>query len=130
MGDITDIKAAQTVKITGAEVDGTEQTAVRSFPWGEIRNADIITKAIDGTLNFTAGTPTEIKVGASRMDDRKVVFFIPDAKGKYGYTVGVQNIPVFKNQPITLYLSEDQGVWFDFDSGTHDLFVTEGSGEN
>jgi len=130
MGDIKDIEAAQSIKIVGAEVDGKEQTPVRSFPWGEIRSADIVTKAIDGTLNFSAGTPTEVKVGVSRMSDRKVVFFIPSAKGKYGFSAGSQNIPVFKNQPVTIHLSEDQGVWFNFNSGTHDLFVMEGSGEN
>jgi len=129
MGDIQDKDAAIMTKLVGSESDGTEQTPIRSFPWGEIRNADIITKAIDTTLNFTAGTPTELKVGGTRMLHRKVVFFIPAANGKYGYTAGSQNIPAFRNQPITLALSEDQGVWFDFDNGTHDLFLSEGSGE-
>ena len=130
MGDIEDKDAAQSVKLIGSSSDGTEQTPIRSNTSGELRNADVITKAIDNTLNFTAGTPTEIKVGGSRMIKRKFVHFIPAAKGKYGFTAGTQNIPVFKDQPITIRLTDDQGIWFDFDTGTHNLYVVEGSGEN
>ena len=130
MADIDDINAAQTTKIVGAESDGTEQTPVRSSSDGELRNSDSLTKAIDGTLSGTAGSPFEIKVGASRMVGRKTVFFIPDAKGSYGFTVGSQNIPVSKGQPVDISLTDDQGIWFDFNSGTNDLYVVEGSGEN
>lgn len=129
MADISDVDAAQSVKLVGSSSDGTEQSPIKSTASGEIRSSDIVTKAIDGTLNFTAGTPTEIKVGGSRMTDRKFVQFIPAAKGSYGYTIGSQNIPVGKNQSVTIYLSDDQGIWFDFNSGTNDLFVSEGSGE-
>ena len=127
MADISDINAAQTVKVVGADSTGVEQTPVQSTSDGELRTSDSLTKAVDGTLSFTAGTPTEIKVGGSRLVGRKVLFFIPAAAGKYGFTAGSQNIPVSKNQPITITITDAQGVWFDFNSGTNNLYVVEGS---
>lgn len=115
------------VKIT----DKNEGDCAKVNASEDLFTADIIEHAgVDGTLSGTAGTPFELKVGGSPLADRKVIFFIPNAKGKFGFTAGVgtQSIPVFKSQPVTIDAGPGVSVWFDFDAGgPHDLYLAEGS---
>jgi len=130
MGDLDDKNAAQSTKIIGADSNATETTPVRSKPWGDMGVSDHIESAQDDTITVTAGTPIKLQIGVDPLPNRKVLFFIPDGKVIYGFSSGVgnQNIPVYKNQPVRIKVTEGQIVWVDALAGTVDIFIVEGAG--
>jgi hypothetical protein len=119
MSDLTDIQAAQSVKVVGANSTGTEQVPVESAvdPNGKGRLlVDAISKLTDGTNTVlvtplgdlevsdglsnggvngnlvltTANTAYEAKVGASRLTNRKsLTIQAVDFDVYWGYSSGV-----------------------------------------
>ena len=73
MADLTDIQAAQSVKIVGSDATGLEQTPVNSTTLGELQTSDIITGAgLEGALSVGISA-IEAKVGISALTNRKVL---------------------------------------------------------
>jgi len=115
MADITDINAAQSVKIIGSASDGAESVPVNSSVNGELTNVDTCNaEAIYGVL--TVGTtPVEIKVGTSKLSGRKFLHLQSKDRGIYfGYSNSVSTsngTELFKNQILFLPIGEAVSVW-------------------
>jgi len=127
MADIEDIDAAQTVKVVGSDPTGVEETPVSSTPNGELKIADTHNNGgLDAVLNITSGTPLELKVGASRLANRKyVIFEALDAGVKWGFSNSTQSFDVFKSQLLMVPIGENTEIWFDCDNGNKSVAIAE-----
>jgi len=127
MADIQDIDAAQTIKVVGSDPTGVEETPVSSTIHGEIKIADTHNNGgLDKVLTITAGSPLELKVGASRLAARKyVVFEALDTGVKWGFSNSTQSFDVFKRQLLMVPIGENTEIWFDCTSGTKSVAIAE-----
>jgi hypothetical protein len=127
MADIQDIDAAQTVKVVGSSTDGTEQTPVSSTPNGELKIADTHNNGgLDTTISVTSGSPVELKVGATRLANRKyVIMEALDTGIKWGFSNSTQSFDLFKSQLIMVPIGENTEIWFDCQSGTKQVSIAE-----
>lgn len=127
MADLDGIEAAQSVKIIGSEADGTEETPVGSTGLREILVVEkILDSGLDDEISITAGTPVEVKVGASRKTDRKVVIILPiDGKIKWGFSNTTLSFPLFKRQNAIISAGPDTAIWIDAISGTVSVAIGE-----
>lgn len=102
MADLTDIQAAESVKIIGSTSTGVETTPVKSRPNGDLAVSDLLT--VGGTqANLVVGTTAvEVKVGANKLTNRKLVTVLPvDSVLYFGWSIGVTTstgTPIQKNQ--------------------------------
>lgn len=126
MGDISDIDAAQSVKLIGSSSDGTEQAPVGSTTNGEVLASDTANSGgLDAVLNLTT-TPQEGKVSTSVKSDRKyIVMQALDKNVKWGFSNTTQSFDLFKNQIIIVPLGPNTSVWFKMSSGTGDVAFGE-----
>lgn len=127
MADINDKDAAQSIKVIGATSDGTEETPVSSSPNGELKIADTHNNGgLDTVITITSGVPVELKVGGSRLANRKyVVIEALDTGIKWGFSNTTQSFDLFKSQLIMVPIGENTEIWFDCDSGTKDVAIAE-----
>lgn len=127
MADLDGIEAAQSVKIMGSEADGTEETPVGSTGLGEFHVVEkLLDAGLDDEISITAGTPVEVKVGASRKTDRKVVIVQPtDGKIKWGFSNTTQSFPLYKLQHAIISAGPDTAIWVDAISGTVNVAIGE-----
>jgi hypothetical protein len=73
MADLTNLQAAETVKIAGADAAGVETNFVNASGSHEMFVHDVWrTSGVEATLSLTT-TAQEIKVGASKLTDRKML---------------------------------------------------------
>ena len=128
MADLDGIEAAQSVKIIGSEADGTEETPIGSTALRELYTVEkLLDTGLDDEISITAGTPVEVKVGASRKADRKVVIIQPlDGKIKWGFSNTTQSFPLFKRQNAIICAGPDTAIWIDAITGTVDVAIGEG----
>lgn len=94
--------------------------------YDEAQIAEVINyNSAQTTLNVTT-TAQEVKVGASRLADRKAIFLLPlDANIKWGFTSGSQPFLLFKRQFIILPIGDNVAVWTSTITGTGSLVVGE-----
>lgn len=125
MADIDDINAAQTVKVVGSDATGVEETPVSSTLNGDMQTADILDNGgLDTIINVTS-TPVELKVGGSRLANRKyVIMEALDTGIKWGFTSSTQSFDLFKSQLIMVPVGENTEVWFST-SGTKQVAIAE-----
>lgn len=120
MADLNNLQAAQTIKIAGSDSSGTETTFVNSTANGEIKSADLLNVSVlQSILSVSvAGAAVEVKVGASRLVNRKSIQI--QAQGTniiYGYSSTVQPFTLANGSTITLSVGDGVGVWVDRASG-------------
>lgn len=130
MADLNNLQAAQTIKIAGSDSSGVETTFINSTLSGEIKSADLINVSIlQTTLSVSvAGAPIEVKVGASRLANRKSVQVQANGTGVvYGYSVGSQPFVLANGSSITISLGDAVGIWVDRASGAGavDVIIAE-----
>lgn len=126
MADLSDLQAAQSTKIVGADSAGIETNPLGVKSNQEARTVDTCdTSAIDAVLNLTTGS-TEGKVGGARLVNRKYVEFQALSTGvKWGYNTSC-NFDIFKNQFLVL-MHGDQPIYFKMSSGTGQVVFAEKS---
>ena len=75
MADLTDLQAAETVKIVGVDATGAETSPVHATVAGELAVVDTVRgSGVYGAL--TIGTSAqELKVGGSPLANRKIIIF-------------------------------------------------------
>lgn len=105
MADLTDLQAAETIKIVGANSSGVETNAVNASANGDLTTVDGLRNGgVFGTLSIpTANTAVEAKVGGSRLVNRKSLVIIPQDDMFWGYdnTVTISNgMPIKKDQVL------------------------------
>ena len=115
MADLSDLQAAQTIKIAGATASG-ETNFVNATLNNEIKAADILNVAVAQAVlvvNQTA-SPVEVRAGASRLANRKSVMI--QAQGTnvvYGFSATSQPFTLANGATITISLGDGVGVWID-----------------
>lgn len=124
MADLNNLQAAQTIKIAGSDSSGVETTFVNSTLNGEIKSADILNVTVTQSLLSIGTSATEIKVGASRLVNRKSVQI--QAQGTnlvYGYSSGTQIFTIANGETVVLSLGDNMGVWIKRSSGIGNVNV-------
>ena len=127
MADLSEKKSSQAVKIAGADSNGSETYYADVTPNKELSIADTHNNGgLDVILNIISGTPQELKVGVSRLANRKyVILEALDTGIKWGFSNTTQSFDLFKSQLIMVPIGENTEIWFDCDSGTKDVAVGE-----
>lgn len=129
MADLTGIEASQSVKIVGNDATGTETNPVRASANGDLNVGDLLT--VGGTQsNLTVGTSAvEVKVGASKLANRKCVTVMPvDADMYWGWTSGVTTstgTPIFKSQKATFEVNDTATIFLICASASKNARITE-----
>ena len=87
--------------------------------------------SVEDEISVNAITPTELKVGDSPADERKVVTFeAQNGKIRWGFTdeiTALKGYIGFKNQIITVEASDQQPVYVIAQSGTVTVYFSERS---
>lgn len=150
MADLSDIQAAGVTKIVGSDSSGVEQTPVQSTSNGalhsNLRNnagtevgtvltpitvhKGIRTGGVHANVSVpTANTPVEVKVGGSRLSNRRTVTIVPDADMFWGYSNTVttsSGTPIYKNQFMSFDVADDTvQIWIICGSASKNMRVTE-----
>lgn len=89
MADLNDLQAAGSTKVVGSDSSGVETNYLNVTSNGDVNVVDGISGGgTQGLLSVpTANTPVEVKVGASRLSNRKLVTFqAVDADFYWGYS--------------------------------------------
>lgn len=119
MADLNGLQASESMKIAGADSSGVETNYVNATANGDIKSADILNVSVlQGVLTITTGTPQEVRVGASRLANRKSVQI--QAQGtnlQYGYTSTSQIFTIANGTTIVLAIGDGVGVWISRSSG-------------
>lgn len=113
MSDLSELNSTLPVKIAGASSSGSETNYVNATSNGEIKSADILNVAVtQGTLSLALNTPQEVRVGASRLVNRKTVQIqAQGANVQYGFTSGAQPFTIANGTTIVLSLGDGVGIW-------------------
>lgn len=94
--------------------------------------ADVINNAgVQGALSVST-TAIEVRVGASRLVNRKLVTVFNDGSATvyWGYTnavTAVNGTPIFKNQIHSWDAGDSISIWLIAASGSHTCRITEAS---
>ena len=126
MADAPKRNAAGNTKVIGSDSSGNETNYVNASANLEQFVVDRLNNGgEDSVINVTAGTPVEIKVGASPRTERKLVLVQPDGKILFGFSNTTQSFRVFKNQIIRISLGPNTSFWIDAVSGTVPVSIGE-----
>ena len=130
MADLSDIQAAQSVKIIGSDSLGSETTPVSSNGNGKLNTAEISNNG--GTQgSLTVGTTSvELKVGGSALTDRISATAYNDGSQivYWGYTSGVTistGTPIFKKQLVQWSVGPGTSIYLISDTAGQDVRITE-----
>jgi hypothetical protein len=125
MADLTEIQAAQFVKIIGSDTTGEEQTPVVSNSLGELAVSEVPNQeGVDIILTLTTSAQ-EAKVGANPLPNRKYVEM--EALGdnvKWGYNTNCR-FRLFKNQFISIPAGPNCRIYLRTTTGTAQVVVGE-----
>ena len=125
MADLTDLQAAQTVKVVGTDSSGVETNAVGATTLGDLQAADVPNQTgLSTTLNLTT-TAIEGKVGGTTMTNRKYIEMQAlSTNVKWGYTTTC-DFDLFKNQFFALPAGFNCKVYFKVTTGTGSVAFSE-----
>jgi len=100
MADISDVQAAQSVKLIGSGPTGVESTPVNATNDGQILAYDVADAGgADTVITIAGGSIVELKVGTSAMSNRKYIQIQAlDSKVKFGFSPTSQSFDAFKDQ--------------------------------
>lgn len=129
MSDLTDIQAAQSVKIAGAASTGIESNFAGVTANLEVQSCDTLNNG-GVNINLTVGTTaTELKVGGARLVNRKMILIQPLNNGVFfGYSSAVtaaNGMTAFNNQTIMLPVGENTQVWLIATAAGKDVRIGE-----
>jgi hypothetical protein len=129
MSDLSDIQAAESVKIIGATIDGTEATPVRSTATGDLGTSDTLHSGGVQAASVVGIAAVEAKVGGSRWAYRKSVTIHPTDRDIYwGLTNAVtvsSGTPIYKKTTAS-FAVEDMPIYL-IAAGNTDVRITEGA---
>lgn len=133
MADITDIQAAQTIKIVGSDSNGLEQTPIKSSGNGDLNSSDIVdTSGIYGTL-VVGSSPVEIKVGGSPLSYRKLITLDNTSNTTiyWGYNNSISTSTfagrIFKDQQASWAIGPNVSIWVVASSPGNNTHISEGA---
>lgn len=133
MADLDDKQASATIKITGANTSGDESNYVKVSANQDIGVIDTInTSGIYKTLTVTT-TAIEVKVGASRLADRKLVTLDNTSNNTlyWGYDSSVTTSNfcgrIFKDQQASWGVGANVSIFVIAPSGSNAVQISEGA---
>lgn len=131
MADLSDLQSAQSVKIIGSDATGVESTPVKSTTNGELQTSDILDNAVgtQGALTVST-TAVEIKVGVSRVSNRKLVSLYNNSTTTmyWGFTSAVTTdtgTPIQPNEYWSWAVGGSQPLYVITTAGSLNARVTE-----
>lgn len=132
MADLTDLQAAQTVKVVGSDSSGIETYPAKVSSNQDLSVSDGLKNGgVHGTLTLTtANTAYEAKVGRSRLPGRKSLVITAQDNMFWGYdnTVTTSNgMPLLKNQAVIFDVDPDSTfqVWLVASANTKTAKIAE-----
>jgi hypothetical protein len=119
MADLTDIQAAQTIKLTGVNSSGSEDNYLKVSNNKEARANDSVNNGgLDAVLAVNT-TASEGKVGATKKVDRKYIWMMPitvptgvNAYLLWGFSNSTQSFKIFKDQLLCFPIGDGTEIWF------------------
>jgi hypothetical protein len=133
LGDLSEIQAAQSVKLIGSDLTALEDYPVNATPTGDLNTANLLVTSNGVQGSITVGTlATEAKVGASTLTNRKLLTVFHNGSGKlyWGFTSGVTTATgtqIFKNTTVSFCVSTSAKVYLISDTAGQDVRITEGA---
>lgn len=133
MADLTDLQAAQTVKIVGSDSSGLETFPAKVSTNQDLSVSDVInTTGVYGTL--TVGTSAiQLKVGASNLANRKLVTIdnTSNATIYWAYDSSVSTTAfagrIFKDQQASWAIGPNVDIYLIAGSAGNSVHVSEGA---
>lgn len=129
MADLNELQASQAVKIAGADATGAETNFVNATSAGDLKAVDAAnTSCLFTNVNVT-NTAAELKVGGSRLTNRKLLIIEPLGSDIYiGYTSGVttsNGMKITKGQIFGLPVGDTISVYAIASGGSQDTRIQE-----
>jgi len=130
MTDLTDLQAAQTIKIVGSDSTGTETNAVNSSANGELKTTDILDNSgVNGAISVGTSA-VEAKVGVSILANRKELIIFHNGTGRlyYGLSNAVttaNGIEIFKKSIWSDKVGPNTHIWLISDTAGQDIRIVE-----
>jgi hypothetical protein len=134
MADLTDIQAAQSVKLIGSDATGLETTPVASDAAGNLFvniKAGNVPNTAGVNSAITVGTSAiEAKVGSVPLTNRISLTAFHNGNGKlyWGYNNSVtttNGTQIFKNTTVSWDIGPNVHVWLISDTASQDVRITE-----
>lgn len=133
MADLTDLQAAQTIKIAGSNTSDIETIYAKVSSNQDIGTADIVdTSGIYGTL--TVGTsPVQVKVGGSNLSSRKLITLDNTSNVTlfWGYDNSISTTTYagrfFKDQQGSWAIGPNVSIWVVAGSAGNSVHISEGA---
>lgn len=130
MADLTDIQAAQSVKLIGSDLTGAEGTPAKVSANQDLYVSDVSNNGgVEGAL--TVGTSAvEVKVGGSALANRKLVTLSNNSAATiyWGYTSGVTTTtgtPLLKGQERGWECGPGTSIWVIAGTASLNTRITE-----
>lgn len=93
-------------------VGDDEQNAVKVTDLKEASVSDVLNNGGSDAVLTIGTSPVELKAGASRKTDRKLLIFMAlDNNFTFGFSSLTQSIPLYKSQVVILHVGKDTEVW-------------------
>ena len=130
MADLSNLDAAQTIKIAGANSSGIESTFVDATANNELKTADTLDNGgVNGAITVTT-SPIEAKVGASVLPDRKMLTVYNNGNKTiyWGFDSSVSasnGTPIEKSQFFAWSVGQNTLIYLIADSGSQNVRITE-----
>jgi hypothetical protein len=133
MADLTDLQAAQTVKIAGSDSSGIETGYIKSTLNGDIQSADtLVSGGVYGSI-VVGTSAVEVKVGGSRYANRKLVTLdnTSNVVIYWGYNNSITTSSyagrIFKDQQVMWAASDAVAIWIITGSASNTVRISEGA---
>jgi hypothetical protein len=128
MADLTELESSQTVKIVGSDSLGEELSPVKSTNSGDLNVSDQIRSGgVEAGITVTT-TSIELKVGGSRLTNRKLVTALPSGTIYWGYNSTVTastGTPIFNNQLYAWAANDTCEIWLITTGANKNVRITE-----
>lgn len=131
MSNLTDIQAAQSVKVIGANTSGVESTPVQSTTAGDLYASDALSVGGTQGLISVGTTQTAARVSGSNYSGRKIlIIYNTSSQDVYWGFNGVLSTTgdlIPKNGgKIVLSVRDNVDIYLIVNSGSHSVRIVEG----
>lgn len=126
MADLSDVQAADTVKIVGSDASGVEQTPVQATTKGELVTSDVLNTASSAALKTITTTASAANVSGSNLSGRKLLI-IQAQTGNivWGFSAGLQPFTLASGASLYLSVGENVTVYLRRTTGSGSVAVAE-----
>jgi hypothetical protein len=130
MADLSELQAAQSIKIVGSDSAGAENNYVSATANGDMKAADISNNGGTQAALTVGVTAVEVKVGGSALTNRKSATLFNNSNNTiyWGYTNAVTTstgTPIFKNQYVEWSVGSSTSIYVISASAGNDTRITE-----